>query len=205
MFTHVRAAINGGVNAAFLCGNSCDGLLEFHANRAGVRDRSFSRIGKFGSRDPDTDKFAGKWKRHGPDPARLMGARTTFPANGTGDWTCVNERHWLFEGTGMKRGDSIPGLVGWEHHGHPADIPGLEVLARGPIYSGGRPRGLDYTATMYRGPKGNLVFNAATIWWAIGLSAPPGFLLPSAHGGGPRGPDPRVQKMTVNLFNRLQS
>ena len=60
-----------------------------------------------------------------------MGARTTSPANGSADWTCVNEKHWLFEGTGMKNGDSIKGLVGWEHHGHPASIPGLEVLARG--------------------------------------------------------------------------
>ena len=28
--------------------------------------------------------------------------------------------HWLFEGTGMKKGDSIKGLVGWEWHGDPA-------------------------------------------------------------------------------------
>lgn len=51
-----------------------------------------------------------------------MGARSTFPFNGVADWTCVNEKHWLFEGAGMKNGDSIPGLVGWEHHGEPADI-----------------------------------------------------------------------------------
>ena len=31
----------------------------------------------------------------------------------------------------MKNGDGIPGLVGWEWHGDPADIPGLEVLAQG--------------------------------------------------------------------------
>ena len=205
MFDHVSAAVSAGVHAAFLCGNSCDGLIEFHPNAQGARDRSFSRIGTFGGPDRGPDPFAGKWKRHGPNPAALMGARTTFPYNGTADWTCVNERHWLFDGTGMKNGDAIPGLVGWEHHGVPETIPGLEVLARGPVFSGGRPQGVEYTATIYTGPKGNLVFNAATIWWAVGLSAPPGFLLPAAHGGGPRGPDPRVQRMTRNLFDRFRT
>jgi hypothetical protein len=204
MFDHVKAAVDAGVHAAFFSGNSCDGLIEFHPNAQGRRDRSFSRIGKFGGTAAHDDPFAGKWKRHAPNPATLMGAGTTFPYNGTADWTCVNARHWIFEGTGMKNGDSIPGLVGWEHHGVPAEIRGLEVLARGPVFSGGRPQGVEYTATIYPAAKGNLVFNAATIWWAVGLSAPPGFKLPSAHGGGPRGVDPRVQKMTVNLFERFR-
>jgi hypothetical protein len=103
----------------------------------------------------------------------------------------------------MKNGDSIKGLVGWEHHGHPADIPGLEVLARGPVVSGKRPQNVDYSATMYPGPKGNWVFNASTIWWSDGLSAPPGYMRPTAHGNTPPGPDQRVQQMTENLFRRF--
>lgn len=205
MFNNVKAAVANGMNAAFLSGNSCDGLIEFFPSAAGTPHRIISRIGKFGMDDPDIDRFAGQWKRHGPNPATLMGARSTFPFNGTADWTCVNEKHWLFEGTGMKNGDSIPGLVGWEHHGEPADIPGLEILARGPVFSGGRPQGVEYTATIYPGPKRNFVFNAASIWWSLGLSSPPSFLLPKAHGGGPRGPDPRVQRITANLFNRCRS
>ena len=205
MFENVRRAIDRGVNAAFLCGNSCDGRIEFFANAAGVPNRALSRIGKFGGDGPDVERYRGKWKAHGPDPARLMGARTTYPYNGTGDWTCRNEGHWLFGGTGMRNGDAIRGLVGWEHHGTPANIAGLEILAKGPIFSGGKSQGVDYTATIYPGPKGNLVFNAATIWWAAGLSAPPGFLKPAAHGGGPEGPDARVQRMTANLFERFRS
>lgn len=204
MFENVKSAIAAGVNAAFLCGNSCDGVLAFYPARAGATDRVISRIGKFGRTDLDIKQFEGKWKQHGPDPAMLMGARTTFPANGSGDWTCVNQKHWLFQGTGMQNGDSIPGLVGWEHHGEPANIPQLEVVARGPIFSGGKPRGLDYTATIYPGPRDNIVFNAATIWWSIGLSAPPGFLLPNAHGNGPHGVDSRVQRITTNLFDRFR-
>ncbi len=102
----------------------------------------------------------------------------------------MNEKHWLFEGTGLKNGDSIRGLVGWEHHGHPAAIPGLEVLARGPVTSSGRPQNVEYTATIYQAPKGNWVFNASTIWWSDGLSEPPGYLRPTAHGNTPPGPRP---------------
>ena len=62
---------------------------------------------------------------------------------------------------------------------------------------------VEYTATIHPEAKGNLVFNAATIWWSLGLSEPPGFLKPSAHGGSPRGVDARVQRMTKNLFDRF--
>ena len=48
---------------------------------------------------------------------------------GYGDWVATNTKHWIFEGTGMKDGDYIPGLVGWEYHGDAADLPGLEVVA----------------------------------------------------------------------------
>ena len=47
----------------------------------------------------------------------------------------------------------------------PADIPGLEVVAAGTAWVGGdTPQ--QWTATIYPGPKGNFVFNAATIFWA---------------------------------------
>jgi hypothetical protein len=106
----------------------------------------------------------------------------------------------LFADTGMRAGDSIPGLVGWEYHGDPAAIAGLEVVASGPTQNApGDPNGGNYTATIYPGPKGNFVFNAATIWWADGLSAPPGYLRPQVYTT-PKGPDERVQQITRNLL-----
>ena len=140
--------------------------------------------------------------KRGPDQAALIGARDVYPYSGGGDWVCVNDKHWVFAGTGMKNGDGIPDLVGFEWHGNPADILGLEVLARGPLKRGVKGT---YTATIYPGPKQNFVFNAATIWWADGLSAPPGYRTPSAHGATPKGPDPRVQRITANVLNRFLS
>jgi hypothetical protein len=77
----------------------------------------------------------------------------------------------------------------------------MEVVAAGTtINSGEAPS--HYEATIYPGPKGNTVFNASTIFWAMGLSHPPGHILPFVHNGRPLGPDPRVQKITANLLDR---
>ena len=83
----------------------------------------------------------------------------------------------------------------------PADIPGLSVVAAGTAWQGGEhPQA--WAATIYPGPKGNFVFNASTIFWAQGLSSPPGHTLPWSHWSRPHGPDPRVQRITANLLQR---
>lgn len=84
------------------------------------------------------------------------------------------------------------------------DLPGMKIVAEGDATVKGKTVG-HYTATLYDGPKDNIVFNAATIWWANGLSSPPGHLNPSRHGVAQRGPDSRVQKITHNLFDRMLS
>jgi hypothetical protein len=206
MFENVKTAIAAGVNVAFLSGNTCCGVLKFFASAAGTANRVISRVGQYGPIQEEAVKLGfpelKALKHNGPNEASLIGARSTFPVTGGADWICVKPRHWLFRGTGMKAGDGIPGLVGWEWHGDPADIPGLEVVASGKVKNRGAIG--TYTATLYPGPKGNVVFNAATIWWSDGLSAPPGYLHPSAHGAKPKGPDERVRKITANLLERFR-
>ena len=43
----------------------------------------------------------------GPDEGLLLGARNILPCNGGGDWVCTKPEHWIFAGTGMKKGDRI--------------------------------------------------------------------------------------------------
>jgi hypothetical protein len=130
-----------------------------------------------------------------------MGARNIEPVNGGGDWVVTKADHWMFKDAGVKNGEFIPGLIGWEYHGQPAEIPGLEIVAAGTAWQGGvNPQ--QWTATIYPGPKKNFVFNAATIWWAQALGDPPGHTLPWSHHSRPHGPDERVQKMTANLLQR---
>lgn len=42
-----------------------------------------------------------------PDAALLMGGWHAKGGVGAGDWVCSNPDHWVFEGTGMKKGDGI--------------------------------------------------------------------------------------------------
>lgn len=201
-FNHVKHAVDEGVNVAFLSGNTCCFVTPLTASSAGVPNRVLTRAGCFGGASKAEAEYGmGPYPMEGPDERTLIGARTIMPFNGAGDWIVSDASHWLFDGTGMKNGDGIPGLVGWEFHGEPADIDGLKIVAEGDARNSGDEIA-HWTATIYPGPKGNHVFNASTIWWAQGLSSPPGHMLPYSHDGRPHGPDPRVQRITRNMLRR---
>jgi hypothetical protein len=202
-YDNAMAARNAGVNLLFLSGNSVCGITPFQPAGDGRANRVISREGRYGGATEIENRefFKFPFPLTGPNENLLMGARSPYPFNGGGDWTVTAPDHWVFTGTGMKNGDSIPGLVGWEFHGDPADIPGLEILAQGVALSGGT-RPSHWVATIYPGPRKNFVFNASTIWWAQGLASPPGHILPWSHGVRPHGPDPRVQRITQNVLRR---
>ncbi len=97
---------------------------------------------------------------------------------------------WLFAGTGLQAGDSIPALVGDEYDREldGFEVPaGTEVLAESPLVDGegnfGRAQ-----AVARRAASGALVFDASTIDWARGLD--PGS---PVHDG-------RVERMTANVL-----
>lgn len=195
-------SVQRGVTHLYLSGNSIMGVTPFQPSSDGRDKRIISRDGVYGGvygRFPEF--FKTDFPSHGPKANLLMGAHSVHPPNGGGDWICTKPEHWMFEGTGMQKGERIPGLVGWEFHGDPAAIPGLEIVAQGTALSSGVAPS-DWTATIYPGPRGNFVFNAATIYWAQGLSSPPGHVLPFSHWARPHGPDPRVQRITSNLLRK---
>lgn len=197
------AAVKAGVTQLYLCGNAVFGVSPYQPSYDGRANRIISRKGRYGgeAKAPRDEFFKYPFPTFGPDEGLLMGARTVYPFNGGGDWACSKPDNWIFTGTGMKKGESVPGLVGWEFHGDPANIPGLEVVAEGIALSGGiKPS--RWAATIYPGPKNNFVFNASTIFWAQGLSSPPGHMLPWSHWTRPHGPDARVQRITDNLFRK---
>ncbi|MFM2166345.1 MAG: hypothetical protein RIS79_716 [Verrucomicrobiota bacterium] len=194
-----------GVNLLFLSGNSVCWVTPFSPNAGGVPNRRIFRGGPYGGDYKyavDREKDHGPYPHRGPDEGYLMGVRNIDPVNGGGDWTCVKHEHWVFEGTGMKAGDSIPGMIGWEYHGDPPkDLPGLEILAAGTAFQGGRnPQ--QWQAVVFDGPKGNFIFNASTIWWAQGMSKPPGHMPVWSHYSRPHGTDKRVQRITANLLRK---
>ncbi|WP_038159603.1 N,N-dimethylformamidase beta subunit family domain-containing protein [Verrucomicrobium sp. BvORR106] len=204
-FRSVEAMRDAGVNLLFLSGNSVCWVTPMRPSSDGVPHRIISRDGPYGAEQEyarNREANHGPFPERGPDEGLLMGARNVRPVNGGGDWICEKPDHWIFEGTGMKKGEAIPGLIGWEYHGQPAtEIPGLEVVGGGTAWVSGTTA-QQWTATIYPGPRGNFVFNASTIFWAQGLSTPPGHVLPWSHWSRPHGPDERVQRMTRNLLTR---
>ena len=186
MYDNVVHARDQGVSLAFLSGNSVSGLVYLNPSTDGQPDRVFGRIRNFGQLARD-----------------LMGSSS----HGTGmaDWTVEKPEHWIFEGTGLKKGDGIPKLVGWEYHGTPSgNQAGLTILATAPT----RPRDnrdlntrTVHTSTIYELPKGNIVFDAGTCWWNMVLSTPPGEMNPPRRDFSQD--DPRVQRITANLLKRM--
>ena len=196
---------DAGVNLLFLSGNSVCWVSPFKSSSDGRANRIIFRGGPYGGSHEwaeSRNERHGPFPERGPDEGYLMGARNHRIVNGGGDWICVKPEHWIFAGTQMKQGDSVPGLIGWEYHGDPpTDLPGLEIVGQGTAWQGGvKPS--PWVATIYPGPKGNYVFNASTIFWAQGLSMPPGHTLPWSHWSRPHGPDSRVQQITRNLLTR---
>jgi hypothetical protein len=192
MYDNAIAARDSGLNLAFLGGNTMLGMVPLLPSAEGQANRIFY-LDKY---------FVGEQFDQGPDGTLLMGGR--HAALGGGDWICTKPDHWLYEGTGMKKGDLIKGIVGWEWNGHPnMDLPGMEILATSNAVDSKKRPGSEHKAMMYNGPKGNVVFNAGPIWYAQDLSSPPGHVLPGYYNAYPQGPDARVQRMTKNLFDRF--
>lgn len=204
-YESVVALRDAGVNILFFSGNSVCWVSPMRPSFDGRPNRILFRGGPYGGDyryAQEREQNFGPYPHRGPDEGYLMGARNIRPVNGGGDWVCTNPDHWIFAGSGMKQGDRVPGLIGWEYHGDPPqDLPGLEVVAAGTALQGGTNPS-HWSATIYPGPKGNFVFNASTIFWCQGLASPPGHMLPWSHWSRPHGPDARVQQITQNLIDR---
>jgi hypothetical protein len=178
------AAVKAGVNFGFLSGNAVCFGVPYLPSSDGRANRVIERVGRFGGIRPGEEKYMADLPAELPTEAALIGAQTVSPFNGSGDWTVTKPDHWVFANTGLRKGESIPGL---------------EVLAAGTTLTGGGAPS-HYEATIYPGPAGNTVFNASTIFWGFGLSLPPGVSVPFVHDGRPHGPDRRVQQIMRNLL-----
>ncbi len=119
---------------------------------------------------------------------------------------------WLFAGTGITPGTSIPGVVGYElDQRTPLAPPGTRTIGGGtapcmgagasepgePVPGPGDDRA---DSTLYTAPSGAIVFDSGTLGWELALEP-----VPSASPDAPRAPDPRVVAMTRNLLAQVLS
>ena len=191
MFNNVRKARDAGVSLLFLSGNSVDGTEYLAPSTDSRPNRTTGRL-------PE---------REFTNEQELMGASSY--GVGYGSFICQLPDHWFFANTGMKKGDSIPNLVGWEYHGRPTGHQkDLVVLAETKVNAlgfGKNPQ--NYVSTLYTTPKGNFVFNASTCFWVQPLAKTPAYQHPMRMKNivDFSNSDSRVQQMTKNLLNKIKA
>ncbi len=192
----VEAAIASGVSAAFLSSNAVYWQIRLEPSKAAATPRRTVVCYKARSA---LDPLAGTplettlWRNppvNAPENA-LLGVMYSAWLLVDGAWVVSGSGHWLYEGTGLADGDAIPGIVGYETDrrvGNGAAPPGIEVVARSPVLEvTGRPDW--HEAAIRTTPAGGFVFASGTMEWSWGLTHP-------AYA------DPRVGRMTENLFRR---
>src|SRR5262245_20065124 len=101
-FDHVSAAVQAGVNVAFLSGNTCCFVSPFSPSGGGVANRVLTRAGRYGGIRPQERGYMADLPVEAPNEATLIGAQTVSPFNGSGDWIVTKPDHWIFEGTKLK-------------------------------------------------------------------------------------------------------
>ena len=210
MYSNVSAARDEGVNLAFVTGSAAWCVVPLLPSSEGQPHRIIRRESAFLGEELGRifNEYLGFKYPPGPDGALLIGGRHGKDKSGAGDWVCAKPEHWFYEGTGMKEGDTVKGIVGWHWHGDPArELPGFDILAAtAPLNNKGKPHS-PHVATIYDGPKGNVVVNVGCVWWSQAMSSPPGHVLPvhsyAHYANKLEGPDPRVQRMMKNMLNRF--
>src|SRR5207237_5893977 len=129
--------------------------------------------------DPRNDRrVTGRWRdRPTSRPEdRLVGVMyAADPVDA--DIVVSNAAHWVFAGTGLRNGDRLAGLLGYEVDAVSDDPPAtIERLAHSPFLEAGRTRYGD--ATIYTAPSGALVFATGSMQWNWGLD---GYNAPAWH------------------------
>lgn len=202
MFDAVQAARDAGVSLAFLSANGIYRQVRFEPSGAGAPNRVVVFY-KNGSLDPVQGSTTSVEFRVPPvnrPEQGLMGVMYCgVPAadcgvNSNVDYVVTDSSNWAYTGTGLRNGDKIPGVVGYEmdRYWPGSPLPSFTsrtLLSQSPFTS------WDGSATyanssIYQAPSGAWVFAAGTASWSWGLD---NYWYTVA--------DARIQQITANVLN----
>ncbi|MFE3249253.1 N,N-dimethylformamidase beta subunit family domain-containing protein [Streptomyces sp. NPDC059209] len=201
---HVTRARDSGTNLAFLGANTCFRRIRLEREGDGGPVRTVVCFKTDHEKDPylvEHRTMATTDFRVPPaaDPeSSLTGVLYEgFPTDAP--YVVHGADHWIFEGTGVRRGDSFDHLVGVEYDrvtpGQPTPSP-LEIVAHSPLVCEGRDSHAD--SAYYTVPGGAGVFASGTMRWVEGLMAG------SGENGRNHGMDARtgafVTRVTENVL-----
>ena len=207
MRAHVEDGRDRGVHLAFFSGNVCYWQIRLEPSAiTGEPDRT---IVSYKDDAPSLDPYAREelGKRHlmtvhwRDEPVNrpeesLIGVM--YDGNPVDADIVISEPdHWTMAGTGLRPGDRLPRLLGYEADrvfGSPP--PGATILAESPYMFEGRPHRAHMT--VYALPTGATVFAAGTIQWSWGLDD---FNVPNLRKSSL---NPNVQQITRNVLARFR-
>ncbi len=213
----LETAVNRGVNLGVFAANTLYWQIRYEPRRSG--DQSFpQRIlvcykGQ-GHRDPfygkENSQLTVQFRQaplNRPEQTLLgeMYAGNWEPRLGGFPWVVADAASWVFAGTGLKDGDRLPGLVGYEYDKVDAHFPaphGLEILASSPVVDVSKQHDVSH-ATLYTAASDARVFDAGTIEWSWGLdshSSIEKFWSPGNNTPHPSLVNKAAQKITVNIL-----
>ncbi len=203
----VSKAISMGVHAGFFSGNNCYWLVRFEPSASGALNRTMVSYKEAAfSDDPyarDSDRsndneVTTKWRSapvNEPEDA-LIGVMYESGNFGIdGDIVVENTNHWIFTGSGLKPGDALPGLLGYEVDRMFGNAPpNILRLAHSPFLKDGAPRFSDMT--IYEAESKALVFATGSIQWSWGIDS---FAPPSKSRR-----NAAAEQMTRNVLHKFQ-
>ncbi|SEF44535.1 hypothetical protein SAMN04489712_10145 [Thermomonospora echinospora] len=190
-----------GVNIAFLGANAVNRHIRFADTPLGqdrlvicYKDAAEDPVARTNPAESTQD-----WRlppRPRPESDLIGIMYNCFPA--TGSFTVYRPGHWLFRGTGVRKGTRFPGLIGPEtdaiNWAGPTPRP-IEVLAHSPINCGAFVKTAD--ATYYTTRSGAGVFATGTMRWVCTMRGPS-----CGHGVTAAG-QRFVLKVTENLLHAM--
>jgi hypothetical protein len=193
----VEAARDRGVNLGFFGADNALVQVRFEPSSAGIADRIMVCY-KDANVDPIEDPTGEtvRFRELGRAEQSLIGIQSAawnMPDANT-PYVVANSNHWIYSGTGLRDGDTIPGIVGYEvdtlmpEHPQPRGS-GYTLLSRSPYRDFS---GIDHevNSSIYQSPSGAFVFSAGTMSWSWALDRD-GYI------------DTRLQKTTANILERF--
>jgi putative cell wall-binding protein len=106
----------------------------------------------------------------------------------------TNASHWIYNGTGLKNGDKIEGVVGGEVD-RSVFTENVEYIARSPVVLYGKPGLSD--VIWYNHPDGRKVFSVGTFYW--------NWFLDSYGHTNKASFNKNIEIMTINALDRLKN
>ncbi|HYR27941.1 MAG TPA: N,N-dimethylformamidase beta subunit family domain-containing protein, partial [Thermoanaerobaculia bacterium] len=204
MRENVEAARDAGVHLGFFSANTCYWQIRYEDNLRTMvshKETALSTDPILQDGNPLNDHLTTTLWRNVPvnSPEELLIGVMYVQSPIDGDIVIDNPDHWVFANTGLKKGDVLKGLLGYEVDAivGRASPPGLIRLAHSPFVSADNETGTS-DMTIYTARSGAIVFATGTIQWSWGLDE---------YGPRSRGnrTSAAAQQITRNVLNRMSA